>query len=139
MSDCCCGCCQDSCPEPVSTVTINEPTAVIEGVELEFSIEQVVPLPSRIFDITVQVVDADGNAVAGHYALRFWLSENAVPSLEPSTWIPTTPGVARFERVTDANGSVTVRIDNAAGAATHVLYLQGEVNGRIYVSDAFTL
>jgi len=95
-------------------------------------------------DVTVQVVDAEGQAVSDYFEVHLWLSDSqyggetsSAPdggvSVQTGTLLVEESAAKRWRVLSDANGQVVMRITHS-GIATW--YVNGQVGGKIVASGA---
>jgi len=97
-------------------------------------------------DVTIQVVDAAGSALAEVFEVHCWLADSAygeetaagpdggVSVVTGTLLVAETPG-KRWRLISDSGGQVGLRLSES-GAATW--YLNGQIGGRVVASGAIT-
>jgi len=101
---------------------------------------------SGTISVTVQVQDAAGVNLAERFVVRVWLSDSpygAESSSGPDNGMDPTTGTLLKELtadkhqlvITDTSGQAVITIGHSSSAT---FYLNGELDGRIYVSEAVT-
>ena len=116
------------CPSPV-TPTIEE--SIQYWTDGELSITVVETDDELVQSVTVQVRDP------GNWLLRVWFIDGDTITDQETLTPPTVPGIASFERVSDAEGSVEFEISNAAVPWSGRVC--AAVVGRVNSSDAIVV
>jgi hypothetical protein len=119
------------CPEPAD-ITITSNNISVSENSIEFTIGAEAG-DQRL--ITLQVVDSDGEDVAGRYAVKLWWVDDDDAPNTLSIDYPDTPGWQSLDAVTDATGEYQFTVGDTA---VQTWYLVVQFGSTVYISSAIS-
>ena len=109
------------------------------------------PESSDTIDVDVQINDALGAAIANYFVVTAWLSDSAgggLTATAPQTAFTVSSVGSQLDQpvtgkmiigLTGSSGIIRFRVNHTNGASSRTWYLNAEVNGTVYTSDAITI